>query len=1718
MTISHVSYSNTFAHWLIATNSVVDDVNLLKEGNYTKSKGTLFINTANTGIDSESILDLKNQVNIFGANGVLTVVNPSYFQNTINITTGTNSIFANGTVKIEGVLSTNNNVSFIANNSTSTLKLTQKGAGNSLEVYNAALATTPFSVSATGNVSAPIFFSTANQGSTPLVVKSTTVVANLNSNFLGGNTASYFTNASNMSSGLLSPTYGGTGISNIGKTITLGGNINTSNNFNTTGNFPITINAVANSVITLPPGANTLVGSGYISNVDISATAAIVDTKLATISTSGKVSNSATTANSANGSSTIVSRDSTGDFTTRRITLSAAQGTSPLAVTSTTQVNNLNSQYLNGYSVGTSGGSIPLLNATNIWSGPQSFITNPTYFGDSTSNSNIEVATGSYNNPILDFHSSNSVADYNARIQCTGGSSASGSGSLSVIAANMTITGNTAVVGNLSVTGDTIISGSSITNSDTFTLRAASGEITSPNSAFIVKRNISTPTSNNATIQWNNTENLWKVNDVSTNTFYSLLSTQNIGTSGTKIPYLNGTNIWNNPQTFYGGISANTVHINTNLNITDSFGTTRTDISFNSGLRIWNKDNTPLVLGTSNITQITIEANGHTIFANTISVPLVISTSNVSASRLISTIAQGTAPLIVTSNTQVSNLNSQLLNGYSVGTSGATIPLLNSINTWSAKQIFSGTNVEFPAGSSTLPAISYGSTAGVYFPAANTVAISTSSVERLRIDASGNASIGTSINSVADYVGAARAFVIQSPSSDTRGVGYSTNSLTISNSDTTANNASQINFAANTGASSQFSSAWIGAIHGPRTSGAYPYGQLVFGTSTYTNWAPSEKMRITNTGTVSIGSSTPDTTKKLYVNGDSQVIGDISATTVTATVAQGTAPLIVTSNTQINNLNSQLLNGRSIGTSGNTIPVLNAINTWSNTQTISVNSSSDAVTITQSGTGKALSITGNTNIAGTLNLTENNANSRTRLSFDTTNGLIIRNLDNTSLHLGTNNQDILRFDSVSASVKSTFLGTNVEFPAGSSTLPAISYGSTAGVYFPAANTVAISTSSVERLRIDASGNASIGTSINSVADYVGAARAFVIQSPSSDTRGVGYSTNSLTISNSDTTANNASQINFAANTGASSQFSSAWIGAIHGPRTSGAYPYGQLVFGTSTYTNWAPSEKMRITNTGTVSIGSSTPDTTKKLYVNGDTRLFGSTTANNITLVDAGSATSPSIAFSPTAGIYGSGNTVFISTASIERVQINQYGNIGIGATPTAGIRALVYPPTSPIAGFTSQFGFNVSGTIQSSTTSVWTSFLSSTTTAAAAFTLGSYKHFHADAITKGSESAITNEYGFYGGVTSGTGKYNLYMNGDADNYISGKLGIGATPTNKLDVVGTSSGGSVVARICNNADTVNSQVILSLDCRGDGVNVRDSQIRATRLAGSGTSSLEFYTANDGDPAKRLDIDNTGAAVFSSTISATNIAASGSLSATLNSTNPGVSITQSGSGNGITVSKSSSGIGFYSSGTAPGPIEIGKTGNQSNVAIGMSSVGGNIELKGPATTGNPFIDFATANTDYDVRLALTPNSGVAGTLGAGTLAIGAGNITTGADFLSSASILSSNKQKGIGHAVGTSLVATQGSNKTTLVTINSVVGTITTASSTLQGGSANTFIFNNAGIAANDNIILNTISGTIGAYNVGLGSIGTGTCNVFIRNLTTGPLSEAVQIRYTVLKQ
>jgi hypothetical protein len=97
-------------------------------------------------------------------------------------------------------------------------------------------------------------------------------------------------------------------------------------NFTTGGTQRMSVNAGVINIASFTTAgvvhnnASGNLSSSLIVNADVDPAAAIVDTKLATISTAGKVANSATTATASNVPNTIVLRNGSGDFTAGTIT------------------------------------------------------------------------------------------------------------------------------------------------------------------------------------------------------------------------------------------------------------------------------------------------------------------------------------------------------------------------------------------------------------------------------------------------------------------------------------------------------------------------------------------------------------------------------------------------------------------------------------------------------------------------------------------------------------------------------------------------------------------------------------------------------------------------------------------------------------------------------------------------------------------------------------------------------------------------------------------------------------------------------------------------------------------------------------------------------------------------------------------------------------------------------------------------------------------------------------------------------------------------------------------------------------------------------------------------------------------------------------------------------------------------------------------------------
>jgi hypothetical protein len=106
---------------------------------------------------------------------------------------------------------------------------------------------------------------------------------------------------------------------------------------------------------------------------------------------------------------------------------------------------------------------------------------------------------------------------------------------------------------------------------------------------------------------------------------------------------------------------------------------------------------------------------------------------------------------------------------------------------------------------------------------------------------------------------------------------------------------------------------------------------------------------------------------------------------------------------------------------------------------------------------------------------------------------------------------------------------------------------------------------------------------------------------------------------------------------------------------------------------------------------------------------------------------------------------------------------------------------------------------------------------------------------------------------------------------------------------------------------------------------------------------------------------------------------------------------------------------------------------------------------------------------------------------------------------------------IGYATGAGGTVTQGTSKATAVTLNKVVGEITLHGAALAGVAIVSFTLTNTLIAATDVLILNHASvGTVGGYAF-QAQCAAGSAVINVQNNTAGSLSEAIVIRFALIK-
>lgn len=313
----------------------------------------------------------------------------------------------------------------------------------------------------------------------------------------------------------------------------------------------------------------------------------------------------------------------------------------------------------------------------------------------------------------------------------------------------------------------------------------------------------------------------------------------------------------------------------------------------------------------------------------------------------------------------------------------------------------------------------------------------------------------------------------------------------------------------------------------------------------------------------------------------------------------------------------------------------------------------------------------------------------------------------------------------------TFTGLTLSgvgsFSAGTALLPSVSTTGdlNTGVWFPAADTVALSTNGSERIRVDSNGSVGIG--------------------------GTGSAANVLSLQRNHPTGVTASGISLTGEV--QSAVTQRFTGYNSNPTIQDA------VFTLGNLSHFRASQ-------GTIGVSATVSNQYGFLAFS---NLIGATNnygfmAQNTAAVTSGKAT---YGFSSQINIATGGGTAW---AYFGEGTANSYfgGNVGIGTTTLSNTNLYI---TSNITGATASFGVISGGTIQSDVTLLGAAFATNLGTANASFTIGNVTHYRAGQGTFGASSTVSAQYGFLSsGNLIGAGSNFAFAAIDVSGVTSGKV------------------------------------------------------------------------------------------------------------------------------------------------------------------------------------------------------------------------------------------------------------------------------------------------------------------------------------------------------------
>jgi len=515
-TVIRLEYANTFGDWVVTTNKLVNENNDLAIGNYTKSLGTLYLNSTPLSLQVGNNAIVAGQLSVEGIGSSVSIDNNLavkygfvYLQNTRSALIASGGIYANG-ANVGLYVANNilvNGSAVVSGNATIALRTITDTIQANTSVNTATL-------SVTGNT-----FTDTLQANTSVNTATLSVTGNSFTNRLQANTSvntatlsvtgTTFTNTLQANTNVNTATLSVTGIT-FTNTLQANTSVNTSTLSVTGTTFTNALQAntnvnTATLSVTGTTFTNTLQANTNVNTATLSVTGttftntlqANTNVNTATLSVTGTTFTNTLQANTSVNTATL---SVTGNTFTDKLQANTYITTGNLNVTGTLFTNTLQATvtvYVTGNTF------TDRLQANTSVNTAILSVTGNTFTNRLQANTSVNTATINTSTIFAENIFANTTFDANNVTQAK--------------------FNNIRAFGQLTVDGNFVLNGTTVYNTPTFTINA--GSSIGQNSDFSVNRGTSGA---NATIRWDESNKYFAIRDVDNSTSFSKILTANL--------------------------------------------------------------------------------------------------------------------------------------------------------------------------------------------------------------------------------------------------------------------------------------------------------------------------------------------------------------------------------------------------------------------------------------------------------------------------------------------------------------------------------------------------------------------------------------------------------------------------------------------------------------------------------------------------------------------------------------------------------------------------------------------------------------------------------------------------------------------------------------------------------------------------------------------------------------------------------------------------------------------------------------------------------------------------------------------------------------------------------------------------------------------------------------------------------------------------------------